>query len=112
MHITASVFTGENEFGLRSDYDNMLEELVPFDAGTDPAIGGKLHNPTGEDNADAHHSRQRRTARVLVKSIGAASCPGPCSPQLPMAFTFVLHSRHGNTVKLVAIVGRHQSPRE
>ena len=64
MHITASVFINDNESGLHADYERWLEELVPFDAGTDPSTGGYLHNRTGEDNADAHHKRQRPAARV------------------------------------------------
>jgi secondary thiamine-phosphate synthase enzyme len=58
MHITASVFINDNESGLHADYERWLEELVPFDAGSDPVSGGYLHNRTGEDNADAHHKRQ------------------------------------------------------
>jgi len=58
MHITASVFINDNEPGLHADYDRWLEQLAPFDAGSDPASGGYLHNRTGEDNADAHHKRQ------------------------------------------------------
>jgi len=53
MHITASVFINDNEPGLHADYERWLEELVPFDPGTDPAQGGYLHNRTGEDNADS-----------------------------------------------------------
>ena len=66
MHITASVFINDNESGLHADYDRWLEELVPFDAGTDPATGGYLHNRTGEDNADAHHKRQVMGREVVV----------------------------------------------
>ncbi|MCG6155942.1 YjbQ family protein [Rubinisphaera sp. ICM_H10] len=57
MHITASVFINGNESGLHADYERWLEELVPFNPGSDPANGGYLHNRTGEDNADAHHQR-------------------------------------------------------
>ncbi len=95
MHITASVFINDNESGLHADYERWLEELVPFNPGSDPASGGYLHNRTGEDNADAHHKRQsmgrevdgklhlgpwehifyyefdgRRRKRLLVKIIG------------------------------------------
>jgi len=66
MHITASVFINDNESGLHADYERWLEELVPFDAGTDPATGGYLHNRTGEDNADAHHKRQIMGREVVV----------------------------------------------
>ncbi len=66
MHITASVFINDNESGLHADYDRWLEELVPFNPGSDPAKGGYLHNRTGEDNADAHHKRQIMGQEVVV----------------------------------------------
>lgn len=66
MHITASVFINDNEPGLHADYDRWLEQLAPFDAGSDPATGGYLHNRTGEDNADAHHKRQIMGREVVV----------------------------------------------
>lgn len=66
MHITASVFINDNESGLHADYERWLEELVPFNAGSDPARGGYLHNRTGEDNADAHHKRQIMGREVVV----------------------------------------------
>ncbi len=66
MHITASVFINDNESGLHADYERWLEELVPFDSGSDPAMGGYLHNRTGEDNADAHHKRQILGREVVV----------------------------------------------
>lgn len=66
MHITASVFINDNEPGLHADYERWLEELVPFDSGSDPARGGYLHNRTGEDNADAHHKRQIMGREVVV----------------------------------------------
>ncbi|MBI1248255.1 YjbQ family protein [bacterium] len=66
MHITASVFINDNENGLLQDYDRWLEELVPFNPGTDPASGGYLHNRTGEDNADAHMKRQIMGREVVV----------------------------------------------
>ena len=66
MHITASVFINDDEPGLHQDYKRWLEELAPFDAGTDPASGGYHHNRTGEDNADAHHKRQIMGREVVV----------------------------------------------
>jgi len=66
MHITASVFINDNESGLHADYERWLEELVPFNAGTDPTAGGYLHNRTGEDNADAHHKRQIMGREVVI----------------------------------------------
>ncbi len=66
MHITASVFINDNEPGLHADYERWLEELAPFDPGSDPTQGGYLHNRTGEDNADAHHKRQIMGREVVV----------------------------------------------
>jgi secondary thiamine-phosphate synthase enzyme len=66
MHITASVFINDDEPGLIEDYKRWLERLAPFDAGSDPASGGYLHNRTGEDNADAHHKRQVMGREVVV----------------------------------------------
>ncbi|MEM1208330.1 MAG: secondary thiamine-phosphate synthase enzyme YjbQ [Planctomycetota bacterium] len=66
MHITASVFINDAESGLLADYERWLEELAPFNPGTDPAQGGYLHNRTGEDNADAHHKRQVMGREVVV----------------------------------------------
>ena len=66
MHITASVFINDNESGLHADYERWLEELVPFNAGSNPQSGGYLHNRTGEDNADAHLKRQIMGRQVVV----------------------------------------------
>ena len=66
MHITASVFINDEESGLKQDYLRWLEELAPFDAGSDPAKGGYLHNRTGEDNGDAHLKRQVMGREVVV----------------------------------------------
>jgi len=56
----------DNESGLHADYERWLEELVPFDSGSDPAMGGYLHNRTGEDNADANHKRHIMGREVVV----------------------------------------------
>ncbi|RYE92088.1 MAG: YjbQ family protein [Myxococcales bacterium] len=66
MHITSSVFINDEEDGLKQDYLRWLERLAPFDAGSDPATGGYLHNRTGEDNGDAHHKRQIMGREVVV----------------------------------------------
>ena len=66
MHITASVFINDDEPGLHEDYKRWLEKLAPFNAGTDPARGGYLHNRSGEDNGDAHHKRQIMGREVVV----------------------------------------------
>ena len=66
MHITASVFINDDEPGLHQDYQRWLERLAPFNAGTEPAKGGYLHNRSGEDNGDAHHKRQIMGREVVV----------------------------------------------
>jgi secondary thiamine-phosphate synthase enzyme len=66
MHITASVFINDDEQGLHEDFRRWLERLAPFDAGSDPARGGYLHNRSGEDNGDAHHKRQIMGREVVV----------------------------------------------
>lgn len=62
MHITASVFINDDEPGLHEDYKRWLEQLAPFDAGTERYH----HNRTGEDNGDAHHKRQVMGREVVV----------------------------------------------
>lgn len=47
MHITAGIYVNDNETGIISDIDNMLESMAPF--GPD-----YNHHRTGEDNGDAH----------------------------------------------------------
>jgi secondary thiamine-phosphate synthase enzyme len=66
MHITSSVFINDEEGGLKQDYLRWLEKLAPFNAGSDPAKGGYLHNRSGEDNGDAHHKRQIMGREVVV----------------------------------------------
>ena len=66
MHITASVLINDDESGLHADYGRWLEKLAPFNAGSDPARGGYLHNRSGEDNGDAHHKRQIMGREVVV----------------------------------------------
>ena len=77
MHITSSVFVNDDEPGLHQDYRRWLEKLAPFDAGSDPARGGYLHNRTGEDNGDAHHKRQVMGREVVVAVTGGALDFGP-----------------------------------
>lgn len=77
MHITASVFINDNESGLHADYERWLEELVPFNPGSDPSQGGYLHNRTGEDNADAHHKRQIMGREVVVAITNSKLHLGP-----------------------------------
>jgi len=53
MHITASVFINDDEWGLHQDYEKWLEGLAPH-----APVNQYRHNDTGEDNADAHMKRQ------------------------------------------------------
>jgi thiamine phosphate synthase YjbQ (UPF0047 family) len=52
MHITASVFINDDEYGLHQDYEKWLEGLAPH-----APIRQYRHNDTGEGNADAHLKR-------------------------------------------------------
>ncbi len=61
MHITASVFINDDEYGLHQDYKNWLEQLAPHEP-----ISRYRHNNTGEDNGDAHHKRQIMGREVVV----------------------------------------------
>jgi secondary thiamine-phosphate synthase enzyme len=61
MHITASVFINDDEYGLHQDYEKWLEGLAPH-----APIRQYRHNDTGEDNADAHMKRQIMGREVVV----------------------------------------------
>ena len=61
MHITASVFINDDEYGLHQDYEKWLEGLAPH-----APISQYQHNRTGEDNADAHLKRQVMGREVVV----------------------------------------------
>ncbi|MGD2146680.1 MAG: secondary thiamine-phosphate synthase enzyme YjbQ [Anaerolineae bacterium] len=61
MHITASVFINDDEYGLHQDYEKWLEGLAPH-----APIRMYRHNDTGEDNADAHMKRQIMGREVVV----------------------------------------------
>jgi secondary thiamine-phosphate synthase enzyme len=61
MHITASVFINDDEYGLHQDYDAWLERLAPH-----APTSQYQHNRTGEDNADAHMKRQVMGREVVV----------------------------------------------
>lgn len=59
MHITASVFINDDEFGLHHDYDVWLEKLAPH-----APVEQYRHN-VDEDNADAHMKRQIMGCEVV-----------------------------------------------
>ena len=61
MHITASVYVNDAEFGLIKDFDLWLERLAPHEP-----ISQYNHNKTGEDNADAHLKRQVMGRETVV----------------------------------------------
>src|SRR5574342_385898 len=61
MHITASDFINDDESGLHHDFDKWLEKLAPHEP-----VNQYRHNDTGEDNADAHMTRQIMGREVLV----------------------------------------------
>ena len=73
MHITASVFINDDEPGLHEDYARWLEELAPFDPGTERYH----HNRTGEENGDAHHKRQIMGREVVAAVTNGALDFGP-----------------------------------
>jgi secondary thiamine-phosphate synthase enzyme len=61
MHITASVIINDEESDLYQDYEHWLESLAPHEL-----VDLYLHNRTGEDNADAHITRQVMKREVVV----------------------------------------------
>ena len=61
MHITASVFINDNEYGLHNDFRKWLEKLAPHEP-----VNSYRHNDTGEDNADSHLKRQIMGRETVV----------------------------------------------
>jgi secondary thiamine-phosphate synthase enzyme len=59
MHITSSVFINDEEEGLKTDFKEWLEKLVPQNK-------EYQHNLTGEDNAHAHLKRTIMGREVVV----------------------------------------------
>ncbi len=58
MHITASVFVNDLEYGLHSDIMSTLERLAPYFGPEGQSGPEYFHHRTGEDNGDAHLRRQ------------------------------------------------------
>ena len=52
MHITASVFINDDEYGLHQDYEKWLEGLAPH-----APISQYQHNRTGEDACPSSQDR-------------------------------------------------------
>ena len=65
MHITSSVFINDEEEGLKTDFKEWLEKLVPY------SPEKYKHNLTGEDNA---HSHLKRT--IMGREVVAAITNG------------------------------------
>ena len=74
MHITASVFINDDEYGLHQDYEKWLEGLAPH-----APIRQYRHNDTGEGNADAHMKRQIMGREVVVAVTNGRSTLAPGS---------------------------------
>lgn len=66
MHITASIYVNDLEYGLHQDLMDWLERVAPF-GGPDGRAGPEyLHHRTGEDNGDAHLKRQLLGQQVTM----------------------------------------------
>ena len=66
MHITASCYVNDLEYGLHHDIMKWLEKLAPF-YGVDGRGGEEYHHHrTGEDNGDAHLKRQLLGQQVTM----------------------------------------------
>jgi len=59
MHITSSIFINDEEEGLKADFKEWLEKLVPQNK-------EYQHNLTGEDNAHSHLKRTIMGREVIV----------------------------------------------
>jgi secondary thiamine-phosphate synthase enzyme len=58
MHITAAVIVNDDEEGLKHDYIEVLQRLVPYNA--------RYRHNVGEDNAAAHIWRQLMAHQVVM----------------------------------------------
>ena len=66
MHITASCYVNDLEYGLHHDIMQWLEKIAPF-YGVDGRDGDEYHHHrTGEDNGDAHLKRQLLGQQVTM----------------------------------------------
>jgi len=71
MHITASVFINDDEYGLHQDYEKWLEELAPHAPTSQCRPKGRLHNRTGQ----ARGKVCLRQAPVLDAGTGCRRAP-------------------------------------
>jgi len=58
MHITSAVIVNDDEGGIKKDYIDVLQRLVPYDS--------NYHHNVGEDNAAAHIWRQFMAHQVVM----------------------------------------------
>ena len=58
MHITAAVIVNDDEEGIKKDYIDALQRLVPYN--------GEYRHNVGEDNAAAHIWRQLMAHQVVM----------------------------------------------
>ena len=66
MHITASCYVNDLEYGLHHDIMKWLDKIAPF-YGRDGENGEEYHHHrTGEDNGDAHLKRQLLGQQVTM----------------------------------------------
>ena len=66
MHITASVYVNDLEYGLHEDIMKTLEKLAPYGGISGTSGEEYLHHRTGEDNGDAHLKRQLLGQQVTM----------------------------------------------
>ena len=71
MHITASVFINDDEYGLHQDFEAWLEKMAP------EKPYSMYHHNGYEDNADAHIKRQIFGREVVVAVTNGALDFGP-----------------------------------
>ena len=69
MHITAAVIVNDDEEGIKQDYVEALQRLVPYDA--------EYRHNVGEDNAAAHIWRQLMAHQVVLPVTGGKLDLGP-----------------------------------
>jgi|TARA_B110000196_G_C21099966_1_gene642096 secondary thiamine-phosphate synthase enzyme len=66
MHITASVYVNDLEYGLHHDIMQTLEKLAPYHGPEGKSGAEYQHHRTGEDNGDAHLRRQLLGQQVCM----------------------------------------------
>lgn len=71
MHITSSIFINDEEPGLKRDFQQWLDRLVP----EDPSL--YYHSRTGEDNGAAHLRRTIMGREVVIGVTGGRLDLGP-----------------------------------